>query len=208
MRLLAPPLPNAVRKHALAVAARAAILVEGASDQHALQALARRRGDDLDSQRIIVVPTGGVTNVGHFAAALGPQGIGLRLAGLYDAPQQRQLRHALRRAGVVVGDCNDGLETLGFFAADADLEDELIRALGASAVERLLEEQGELESFRIFQSQPAQRGRSTEAHLRRFMGTRAGRKVRYGGLLVTSLPLDRVPQPLERVLVYALDGAP
>src|SRR5262245_42326506 len=101
MRLLAPPLPNAVREHALAVAARAAILVEGWSDQRALQTLARRRGDDLDSERIIVVPTGGVTNVAHFAAALGPQGIALRLAGLYDAPQQRQLRHALRRAGVV-----------------------------------------------------------------------------------------------------------
>jgi len=206
--MLAPPMPNAVRKHALAVAARAAILVEGWSDQYALQTLAKRRGDDLDSERIVVVPTGGVTNVGHFAAALGPQGIGLRLAGLYDAPEQRQLRSALRRAGVVVGDSNDVLETLGFFACDADLEDELIRALGASAVERLLDEQGELESFRVFQSQPAQRGRSTEAHLRRFMGTRSGRKVRYGTLLVKSLPLDRVPQPLERVLVYAQGRVP
>jgi len=209
--MLAPPTPNAVRTHALAVAARAAILVEGWSDQHALQTLAKRRGNDLDSERILVVPTGGVTNIGHFAEALGPQGIGLRLAGLYDAPEQRQLRHALQRsggAGAVVGDSNDGLEKIGFFACNADLEDELIRALGASAVERLLDEQGELESFRIFQSQPAQRGRGIQAHLRRFMGTRAGRKVRYGALLVTSLPLDRVPQPLERVLVYAQDRAP
>src|SRR5262245_49443909 len=204
----APPTPNAAREHALAVAARAAILVEGWSDQRALQTLAERRGDDLDSERIVVVPTGGVTNVGHFAAALGPQGIGLRLAGLYDAPEQWHVRSALRRAGVVVGESKDVLETLGFFACDADLEDELIRALGSSAVERLLDEHGELESFRVFQSQPAQRGRSTEAHLRRFMGTRSGRKVRYGTLLVTSLPLDRVPQPLERVLVYAQHRAP
>jgi hypothetical protein len=107
----------------------------------------------------------------------------------------------------MVGDSDNVLETLGFFACDADLEDELIRALGASAVERLLDEEGELESFRVFQSQPAQRGRTTEAHLRRFLGTRSGRKVRYGALLVASLPLDRVPQPLERVLVYARDGA-
>jgi hypothetical protein len=201
--MLALPKPAAVREHALTLAARAAILVEGWSDQSALRTLAKRRGDDLDSRRILIVPTGGVTNVGHFAAALGPQGIGLRLAGLYDAPEERQLCSALRRAGVVVGDSHDGLEAIGFFACDADLEDELIRALGISAVERLLDAQGELESFRVFQSQPAQRGRSTEAHLRRFMGTRSGRKVRYGTLLVESLPLDRVPLSLERVLVYA-----
>src|SRR5215831_15159464 len=199
----APPMPNAVREHALAVAACAAILVEGWSDQSALQTLAMRRGHDLDSERIVVVPTGGVTNVGHFAAVLGSQGIGLRLAGLYDAPEQRQLGNALRRTGIAVGDSKDDLEALGFFACDADLEDELIRALGASAVERLLDGQGELDSFRVFQAQPAQRGRSTEAHLRRFMGTRAGRKIRYGTLLVASLPLDRVPQSLDRVLMYA-----
>jgi hypothetical protein len=197
------PKPTAVREHALTVAARAAILVEGWSDQRALSTLAKRRGDDLESERIFVVPTGGVTNVGHFAAALGPKGIRLRLAGLYDAPEQTQLCSALRRAGVMVGDSNDGLEMIGFFACDADLEDELIRALGVSAVERLLDAQGELESFRVFQSQPAQRDRSTEAHLRRFLGTRAGRKVRYGTLLVETLPLDRVPRSLERVLVYA-----
>jgi hypothetical protein len=109
---------------------------------------------------------------------------------------------------MAVGDSNDSLEALGFFACDADLEDELIRALGASAVERMLDEQGELDSFRVFQSQPAQRGRSIEAHLRRFIGTRAGRKIRYGTLLVASLPLDRVPQSLDRVLVYAQDEAP
>src|SRR5262245_64843048 len=125
----APPTPNAAREHALAVAARAAILVEGWSDQRALHTLARRRGDDLGSERILVVPTGGVTNVGHFAAALGPQGIGLRLAGLYDAAEQGQLGNALRRAGVVLGDANEDLETLGFFACDADLDDEVIFGL-------------------------------------------------------------------------------
>src|SRR5262245_3203524 len=98
--MLAPPTPNAVRDRALAVAARAAILVEGWSDQSALQTLAMRRGHDLDSERIVVVPTGGVTNIGHFAIALGPQGIGLRLAGLYDAPEKRQLSSVLRRAGI------------------------------------------------------------------------------------------------------------
>ena len=70
----------------------------------------------------------------------------------------------------------------------------------------MFEAQGELESFRIFESQPPQRGRSTVAHLRRFIGTRSGRKIRYGTLLVEALPLDRVPQSLERVLAYARGG--
>jgi len=200
-----PSTPDAVVEHALAVAAHAVILVEGWSDQSALLTLAMRRGHDLISQRTLVVPTGGVTNMGQFAAALGPQGVGLHLAGLYDAPEQRQLRTALGRAGVAVGDSKDRLEALGFFACDGDLEDELIRALGVPAVERLLDRQGELESFRTFQSQPAQRGLSTEARLRRFMGTRSGRKIRYGTLLVGSLTLDRVPLSLDRVLVYAQD---
>ena len=84
----------------------------------------------------------------------------------------------------------------------ADLEDELIRALGTAAVERVLESEGELESFRRFQDQPAQRGRDTHAHLVRFMGTRARRKIRYGSLLVNALQLDRVPRALDLVLSH------
>jgi hypothetical protein len=40
-----------------------------------------------------------------------------------------------------------------------DLEDELIRALGSAGVEEVLAAQGELETFRNFQNQPAWRGR-------------------------------------------------
>jgi hypothetical protein len=62
--------------------------------------------------------------------------------------------------------------------------------------------EGELDSFRRFQDQPAQRGRNVSAQLRRFMGTRARRKIRYGSLLVNALDLQRVPRPLELVLAY------
>ncbi len=92
------------------------------------------------------------------------------------------------------------LEELGFFACETDLEDELIRALGAPAVEAVIEEQGELMSWRILQRQPAQRTRSVEDQLHRFLGTRSGRKKIYAQLLVESLDVDRVPAPLEAVL--------
>ena len=100
--------------------------------------------------------------------------------------------------------CADvALEAHGFHACDADLEDELIRAVGTVTVERVLGAEGELASFRLFQDQPAQRGRDLHAQLHRFLGTRAGRKVRYGALLVDALALDQVPLALERVLASA-----
>jgi hypothetical protein len=199
-----PPLaPEDARALARAAKARAAILVEGWSDQAAVEALARRRGRDLASEGIVVVPIGGATNVERFMHALGSRGLGLQLAGLYDIAELQHVRRALERTAIGEGHATiERVAELGFFACDADLEDELIRALGTSAVEHVLDGEGELASFRRFQEQPAQRGRDLHAQLRRFLGTRAGRKVRYGTLLVDALDLDRVPRALERVLAH------
>ena len=82
----------------------------------------------------------------------------------------------------------------------ADLEDELIRILGVRRVEQLIEAQGELRPFRTFTRQPAQRNRTREQQLRRFMGTRSGRKIHYGHVLAAALDLARVPGPLAGVL--------
>ena len=87
------------------------------------------------------------------------------------------------------------MERLGFFVCSEDLEDELIRALGAASVEAVVDAQGDLGSFRTLQKQPEWRGRSTEEQLRRFMGSGSGRKIRYAPLLVGALDLTRVPRP-------------
>ena len=196
-----PPLDaDAARALARAADARAAILVEGWSDQAAVEALALRRGHDLRAEGIVVVPIGGATNVERFVRALGPHGLGLRLAGLCDVAELQHVRRALVRAGVGASGAARSADHDGFHACDADLEDELIRALGTATVERVLDGERELASFRRFQGQPAQRGRELHAQLRRFLGTRAGRKVRYGALLVNALDLDRVPRALDRVL--------
>jgi len=94
------------------------------------------------------------------------------------------------------------MESKGFFVCAPDLEDELIRALGISAVERILEEEGDLTSFRTFQQQPAQRARSDQARLRRFMGTRGGRKIHYAPLLVQALAPASTPRPLQLLLQH------
>ncbi len=94
------------------------------------------------------------------------------------------------------------MEGLGFYVCVADLEDELIRALGADAVEQVVDAQGDLGSFRTLQKQPEWRGRATEEQLRRFMGSGGRRKIRYGRLLVEALDLRQVPRPLDLVLAH------
>ena len=178
----------------------AVILVEGVSDQSAIEALAVRRGRDLGQEGVFVVPMGGATNIGPFADLFGPRGLRARLAGLCDEGEEHVFRHGLARAGLHPGPDRRDLERLGFYVCVADLEDEMIRALGVASVERLIAGQGELGSFRTFCRQPAQRERTREQQLRRFMGTRSGRKAHYGRVLASALDLTRVPRPLDRVL--------
>jgi hypothetical protein len=178
----------------------AVVLVEGVSDQSAIQALAARRGRDLGQEGVFVVPMGGATNIGSFLDLFGPRGLRARLAGLCDEGEEHVFRHGLARAGLRPGPARDDLEHLGFYVCVADLEDEMIRSLGTASVERLIAAQGELGSFRTFCRQPAQRNRTREQQLRRFMGTRSGRKAHYGRVLADALDLTRVPRPLDRVL--------
>jgi hypothetical protein len=186
-----------------AFVARAAVLVEGISDQLAIEALAERRGRDLYAEGISIVPMGGATNIGTFLDRFGPQGFDLRVAGLCDAAEEGEFRRGLERAGFGSNLDRADMERLGFYVCVIDLEDELIRSLGAASVERFIDAQGELGSFRTFQKQPGQQGRTKEAQLRRFIGTRGGRKIRYAPQLVHALDLTRVPRPLDGVLAHA-----
>ena len=164
----------------------AVVLVEGMSDKAAVEALARRRGRDLAAEGVEIVAIGGAQAVGRFLAGLGGQ----RVAGLCDLREEAGFRRAFERAGIppVVHVC------------DPDLEGELIRALGAAAVEGVLEANGDLGSFRTLQMQPSWRGRPVEEQLRRFMGSVARRKLRYAALLVDALDLQDMPRPLDGVL--------
>jgi hypothetical protein len=182
------------------VSARSLVLVEGDSDRVALLALAARQGRDLQEEQVDVVNLGGATNIRRFLEDLGSSGRRPRLAGLYDAPEERYFRRGLEHGGFGAVPDRARLEELGFFACETDLEDELIRALGAPAVEAVIEEQGELMSWHILQRQPAQRARTVEDQLHRFLGTRSGRKRTYARLLVEALDVDRIPVPLQAVL--------
>jgi hypothetical protein len=132
------------------------VLVEGASDQAALAALADRGGRRL-------------------------------------AAEEPEVRRGLKRAGLTAAPDRPGSERVGFFVCVDDLEDELIRSLGADRTVQVVAEQGELGSFRTFVQQPFHRGRTREQQLHRFMGTRGGRKIHYARMLADALDLSRIP---------------
>ena len=178
------------------------MLVEGVSDQHAVETLARRRGRNLDAEGVAVLPIGGAQAIGRFLHRFGPEGLDVRLAGLCDAAEESDFRRGLERAGLGSDLARDDLERLGFYVCDADLEEELIRALGVDAVQQVVEAHGDLGSFRTLQKQPQWQGRPVEEQLRRFMGSGGRRKIRYAQYLVEALDLDDVPRPLDRVLAH------
>ena len=168
---------------------RAVVLVEGTSDQAALEALAERRGRDLAAEGVSVVPIGGAHAIGRYL-------------GLYDAGEEHAVRRALEGVGLGPARTRADLTRLGFFVCERDLEDELIRALGAAKVEELVEAQGDLGSFRTLQKQPEWRGRPVAEQLHRFFGSGGSRKIRYAPLLVDALDLARVPRALAGVLTF------
>ncbi|WP_405595332.1 ATP-dependent endonuclease [Streptomyces sp. NBC_01410] len=170
---------------------RTTVLLEGLSDLAAVEALAARRGRDLAAEGVCVVPMGGAMSVGRYAGLLGPPGLGLRLTGLCDEGEQDFYERGLTRAQAPLQD---------IYVCTADLEDELVRALGMARVEEILRAEGDFRAWQTFQRQPAQHGRPRHQQVRRFLGTKKGRKIRYGRLLVEALVPDRTPPPLDCLL--------
>jgi hypothetical protein len=157
----------------------AVILVEGITDRIALEAVAERLGLGLDG--VEIVPIGGAQAVRRVAATYD----GGELVGLCDAGEERFFRRALGDAVCV---------------CTADLEDELLRALGPERVEAVLAAQGDLETFRNFQNQPYWRGRPVDAQLRRWLQASDNRGKRYPPLLIGALDAAEIPAPLAGVL--------
>ncbi|MGH3662083.1 MAG: TOPRIM nucleotidyl transferase/hydrolase domain-containing protein, partial [Micromonosporaceae bacterium] len=181
----APPRALAAHLHV-----RAAVLLEGPSDVAAVNALAASRGRNLADEGVCVLPIGGAMSVGRFARLLGQPGLGLRLTGLCDQAECQYYARGLERASGVK---RASSAQQGFFICAADLEDELIRALGVTRVQELVRAEGDQRALQTFLRQPAQRGRTSQQQLRRFLGTKKGRKIRYGRVLVEALDPDRVP---------------
>ena len=172
------------------------VLVEGTSDKIALETLAERRGRHLATEGVSIVAMGGAQAIGGFLERFR----GFRLAGLCDAGEEREFQRGLERAGLGSNLDRAGMEELGFYVCDPDLEAELIRALGAERVLEMLEAHGDLPPFRTLQKQVEWRGRPIEEQLRRYMGSGGSRKTRYARYLVEALDPHEVPRPLDRLI--------
>ena len=159
------------------------ILVEGITDRIAVEAVATKLGRDLVAEGVEVVPIGGAQAIRRAFAQYQAE----RVVGLCDAGEERWFRRILGSATYV---------------CTADLEDELIRALGPSCVEEVIAAQGELATFRNFQNQPAWRGRPVDAQLRRWLQASDRRGKRYPPLLIEALEPERIPRPLAGVLAH------
>ena len=188
------------RALAKVAAAEAVVLVEGISDQIAVETLAARGGRDLRAERVVVLPIGGAHAFTRYLRQFGPAGADLRLRGLCDLGEEKIVRRGLASAGIGSPASRADMERLGFYVCVEDLEDELIRAIGAIRIEALIDSQGDLGSFRSLQRQPEWRRQPAAAQLRRFLGSGASRKIRYARLLAGAVDLDRLPHPLDAVL--------
>lgn len=176
--------------------ARSVILVEGLSDQYALEVLADRRGRNIDAEGISIVPIGGATAITTYIDLFGPNGFDLALAGLCDVAEEGTFRNALKKAGYTIHNRND-MEQLGFFVCVADLEDELLRALGAQEVLQIVTREGDLGDFQRLQLQLTHKGAALDDQIRAFIRKR---KLEYAPLLVDALDLTKVPAALDGVL--------
>lgn len=101
-----------------------------------------------------MLPLGGAMSIGRFLAVCGPHGLDVTVAGLCDAGEEHYFRSVLERTGPRPHLTHADMEQLGFYVCVADLEDELIRGLGADTVQEVLDIEGDLRSFRTFQKQP------------------------------------------------------
>ncbi|QOV40753.1 ATP-dependent endonuclease [Streptomyces ferrugineus] len=179
------------RELAAELSVRTVVLLEGPSDAAAVGTLAERRGRDLAAEGACLVAMGGAMSIARYARLLGPAGLGLRLTGLCDVAERPYYSRALHSTGIAQPD---------IFVCTADLEDELIRALGTDRVEELVHAQDDQRALHTFLRQPAQQDRAPRQQLRRFLGTKKGRKIHYARVLTEALGPDQVPTPLNDLL--------
>jgi hypothetical protein len=106
---------------------------------------------------------------------------------------------ALRDHGVPANGTSD-LARHGFHVCQADLEDELLRALGVDSAVEVLDKLGMRRGFKQFGQQLVWRGRDRHEQLHRFAGIASGRKERVAKAWTEALPAGRVPAPLQALV--------
>ncbi|YAL81817.1 hypothetical protein ACMYYO_07615 [Dermacoccaceae bacterium W4C1] len=178
------------------------VLVEGDSD-----AVVVRRLIGLRDGQVQVRPMNGITNVAAHLDEVLHHDPERQVLGLVDAAERRFVARALRRHGAAIGD-EDSLTPHGFFVCEADLEEELIRGLGAPQALEAVDDVGLMPQFETFAQQPQWRGRPLADQLHRFAGAGSGRKALLAEQMAARLTPGTTPPPLAALVDAALARAP
>jgi hypothetical protein len=181
------------------------VLLEGPSDVAAVRAVAAANGMTDGVHRYRLIDMGGVTNIRRHLEAIRTASMPVRVMGMCDAGEATFFVRALQAVG-------DGLYSEselaphGFHVCEADLEDELIRALGPERVVSALYRLGLRGTLATFQRQPAWRDRPLHEQLHRFAGVASGRKTLLAGAFAEALAPDEAPAPLRRLVAGMANG--
>ncbi|MDQ4007265.1 MAG: hypothetical protein M3211_04105 [Actinomycetota bacterium] len=181
------------------------VLLEGPSDVAAVRAVAAAYGLSPRLHGYDLVDMGGVTNIRRQLQTFHAAPATVRVIGMCDAGEAWYFGRALQ----IEGDgrrLRAGLADHGFYVCEADLEDELIRAMGPERVLGVLRRLGLEARLATFQRQPAWRDRPVHEQLHRFAGTTSGRKTLLAGALAEDLAPSEVPAPLRRLVATMANG--
>lgn len=190
---------------ARAAGARAVVLVEGISDQIAIDATARRLGRDLAESGVVVVPIGGAHAVAAFAARFDHEG-GPVVLGLCDRAEAGLFDRALGSRSEPKVESGATRERV-VFVCEPDLEAELIAAIDPADLLGLLDTHGDLDAFGTMSRQQVWRKRPFEARIHRWIRSHARRSSLYAGRIIEALDPTHMPGPLVN-LVASVEGAP
>lgn len=173
------------------------VLLEGASDVAAVRAVAAADEVDLTTTRL--VDLGGVTNIRQVLRQWRQRAPEVEIVGMCDAGETRFVERAIAAEGAAVRDASD-LAAYGFFVCHADLEEELIRALGSAAALEVVTRLGLGGKFATLRQQPAWQERPVADQLHRFCGVASGRKELLAGALAAALTAEQVPEPIRLLI--------
>jgi len=180
------------------------VLLEGTSDVAAVRALRATRGIAADDDPCVLIDMGGATNIRRHLDLAVDHDPRPRVTGLCDereAPWFVRALDAHRDAlGLAAPPTLETLPGLGFHVCRRDLEDELLRALGAEGCLAVLDTLGLGPAFEAFTRQLAWQGRPVLDQLRRFGSTTSGRKELLAGAMAAALDVEATPRPLAALL--------
>ncbi len=169
----------------------AVVLVEGISDQIAVETLANQMGRDLRVQGVVVLPIGGAHGVATVVKRFAGQSE-LTVLGLCDRNEFSLFERAF--------DADPDRSVDDVFVCDPDLEHELIGSVTPAELEAVLADHDDLGRFRKLQAQAAWIDRPFEQQMHRWLRAHARRPARYARIIIDHSGSGSAPAVLSRLV--------